>query len=94
LLAEGTTLLQKILPLLQDETSVIVQHAVIGLLKNLSIPAVNKGRLGEAGVIEKLVEMGVWTSKRDMTGSVQGGAVGVVKNLCRSNRTSSANDHR
>jgi hypothetical protein len=59
------------------------QHAVIGLLKNLSIPTTNKAALGQAGVIVKLASMSVWSPERDLVGSVQGGSVGVVKNLCR-----------
>ncbi len=34
--------------------------------------------------------MGVWESERDLIGSVQGGAVGVAKNLCRGNGKSGA----
>ncbi|WWC72170.1 uncharacterized protein I206_106130 [Kwoniella pini CBS 10737] len=56
-----------------------------GLMKNLSVARDNQDVLGKAGVIEKLYEMGVWSEKTDMLGSVQGGAAGIVKNLCRSN---------
>lgn len=74
-----------ITPLLVPSTTVQIQHALIGLLKNLSIPAANKTVLGELNLPDKFVQMECWTDKRDMVGSVQGGAIGVVKNLCRGN---------
>ena len=72
---------------MKSETSVLVQHALVGLLKNLSIPAKNKDLLGEANIIAKLAQMGVWQSRSDALGSVQGAGVGIVKNLCKGNRT-------
>lgn len=58
----------------------------VGLLKNLSIPMANKILLGEAGLIQKLlVDMDCLKPERDIVGSVQGGAAGVVKNLCKNN---------
>ncbi|RSH91390.1 hypothetical protein EHS25_009689 [Saitozyma podzolica] len=79
------TLMDTILGLLEPTTPMLKQHAVVGLLKNLSIPTTNKAALGQAGVIAKLASMSVWSPERDLVGSVQGGSVGVVKNLCRDN---------
>ncbi|WWC91873.1 uncharacterized protein L201_006820 [Kwoniella dendrophila CBS 6074] len=56
-----------------------------GLVRNLSIPTDNKTILGDAGIIEKLAEMGIWSEERDLLGSVQGGGASIVKNLCRGN---------
>jgi len=68
---------------MKSSTPMLVQHALIGLLRNLSIPEANKKPLGDADVIEKLVAMDPWAESRDVLGSVQGGAVGVIKNLVR-----------
>nr|XP_019010485.1 uncharacterized protein I206_04954 [Kwoniella pini CBS 10737]OCF49266.1 hypothetical protein I206_04954 [Kwoniella pini CBS 10737] len=84
------SLLPKIIPLLSPSTPAMTQHSVIGLMKNLSVARDNQDVLGKAGVIEKLYEMGVWSEKTDMLGSVQGGAAGIVKNLCRSNASNSS----
>nr|XP_018261057.1 uncharacterized protein I303_06774 [Kwoniella dejecticola CBS 10117]OBR83215.1 hypothetical protein I303_06774 [Kwoniella dejecticola CBS 10117] len=85
LLQGKESLLPKIISLLSSATPAIIQHSVIGLLKNLSVARDNQDVLGDAGVIEKLYEMGVWLEKTDMLGSVQGGAAGIIKNLCRAN---------
>ncbi len=74
-----------IAPLLLSSSTVQIQHALIGLLKKMSIPSVNKTVLGELDLPDKFVQMECWSDKRDMVGSVQGGAIGVVKNLCRGN---------
>lgn len=78
---ELASLLPLIQPLLVPDTPVMVQHALIGLVRNLSIPTSNKNQLSD--IMPKLLAMGVWNSDRDMLGSIQGGAVGVFKNLCR-----------
>ncbi|KAL7420827.1 hypothetical protein Q5752_004780 [Cryptotrichosporon argae] len=75
-------LLPRLQPWLDPATPVLAQHALVGLLRNLAIPPPNKAVLGRAGVIEALAAMEVWGERTDITGSVQGGAVGVVKNLC------------
>ncbi|KAK8853333.1 hypothetical protein IAR55_004037 [Kwoniella newhampshirensis] len=62
------------------------QHSLIGLLKNLSIPPENKLVLGRSGVMETVVGIGVWSAERDALGSIQGGAIGLVKNLCKNNQ--------
>ncbi|XAO27425.1 hypothetical protein I312_106279 [Cryptococcus bacillisporus CA1280] len=78
-----TTLLPRIKYLLKPDVPATTQHAVVGLLRNLSIPDQNKSVLYEGGVVDDLMQMGVWSENRDMLGSVQGGVVGIFKNLCR-----------
>ncbi len=78
-------LLPSIRPLLRGSTDVQVQHALVGLLKNLAIPKANKAALGRAGILEGLCDMGVWLPAKDTVGSVQGGGVGVAKHLCYGN---------
>ncbi|ORY33383.1 hypothetical protein BCR39DRAFT_519645 [Naematelia encephala] len=75
------TLLPQVL--LVDASIPTVQHAMIGLLRNLSVPIATRITMGSAGVMERLVDMGVWKEDRDILGSVQGGAVVLIKNLCR-----------
>ncbi|OCF43662.1 hypothetical protein I317_02412 [Kwoniella heveanensis CBS 569] len=79
------TILPDILPLLVPSAPGTTQHSLIGLLKNLSIPTPNKVLLGDAGVIERLYNMRVFGEERDLLGSVQGGAAGILKNLCKGN---------
>jgi hypothetical protein len=56
------------------------------LLKNLSIPSANKILLGQLDLTQKLlVDMAGLAEERDVVGSVQGGALGIVKNLCKGN---------
>ncbi|WVR09554.1 hypothetical protein IAU60_006623 [Kwoniella sp. DSM 27419] len=87
--ASALAILPIVLPaitaLLDPSSPATTQHAVIGLVKNLSIPSDNKVLLGEAAVIEKLFDMGVFSTDKDLLGSVQGGAAGIIKNLCRNN---------
>jgi hypothetical protein len=71
------------------ESDVLVQHGLIGLVRNLSIPEVNKALLGDAGVVEKLVVMEPWKESRDVLGSIQGGAIGIIKNLVRTSTSTS-----
>jgi len=70
-------------PLLRINCPTQVQHALLGLLKNLSIPVANKALLGADGVIEGVCSMDPWADTMEMVGSVQGAALGVIKNLCR-----------
>ncbi|WVQ94852.1 hypothetical protein IAU59_001935 [Kwoniella sp. CBS 9459] len=87
--ASAISLLPAILPtilrFMDPSTKGTTQHSLIGLVKNLSVPAPNKVLLGEEGVIEKLVAMRVFDEERDLLGSVQGGAAGILKNLCKGN---------
>ena len=77
-------IMDDLVPILKPSTPVNVQHALLGLLRNLSIPAANKELLGE-DVLDGLVGMDPWNTDKDLVGSVQGGAVALVKNLCRDN---------
>lgn len=63
--------------------ALLVLPRSVGLLKNLSIPDANKALLGSAGVAELVVGMGCLASERDNVGSVQGGAVGILKFLAK-----------
>lgn len=76
-------LLPQLLPLLRPETSDVVQHGLIGLLRNLSVLESNRQKLFDAGVLDRLIEMKVWSRERERMGSVQGGAIVIAKNLCR-----------
>jgi hypothetical protein len=79
------SLLPVVIPLLSPDTKVVLQHSVIGLVKNLANPPENKVILGEAGVINRLVKMEVFSDKRDMVGTIQGGSAGLLKLLCLNN---------
>ncbi|CAK9787038.1 hypothetical protein CC85DRAFT_303950 [Cutaneotrichosporon oleaginosum] len=83
ILEDNPALLPRLTALLDPSTPVIVQHALVGLLRNLAIPQPNKRKLGDAGVLPRLLAMEPWAAERDMLGSVQGGAVGIVKQLVR-----------
>jgi hypothetical protein len=85
LLSGEYSLLPVIMPLLSPGTKVTTQHALIGLLKNLAHPPENKVILGDAGVIGRLLEMEVFSDKRDVVGTVQGGSAGLIKLLCLDN---------
>jgi hypothetical protein len=85
LLSGDMSLLPVIMPLLSPTTKVTTQHSVIGLLKNLAHPPENKVILGDAGVISRLLEMEVFSDKRDVVGTVQGGSAGLIKLLCLDN---------
>jgi hypothetical protein len=89
LLKGEDSLLPVVIPLLSSDTKVVLQHSVIGLVKNLANPPQNKAILGDAGVIDRLMEMEVFSDKRDMVGTIQGGSAGLLKLLCLSNGGSS-----
>lgn len=83
-LASGPdSLLPTVLPLLTPTTPVQTQHALIGLLRNLAIPPRNWKPLGDAGIIPRLLSMKPWQDTRDIVGSIQGGAIAIVKQLVR-----------
>lgn len=85
LLQGPSSILPALLNLLMPFTKVTTQHAVISLLRNICIPPVNKVALGNAGVIERIVDMGVFGDTRDMVETVQGGSAVVLKLLCQGN---------
>jgi hypothetical protein len=89
LLNGADSLLPVVIPLLSPDTRVVLQHSVIGLVKNLANPTENKAILGEAGVIDRLIKMEVFSDKRDMVGTIQGGSAGLLKLLCLHNGGSS-----
>ncbi|KAJ7582761.1 hypothetical protein C8J56DRAFT_955650 [Mycena floridula] len=73
--------------LLSPLTDIKVKHGVIGLLKHLAQSSVQSPEihttLGNSGVIESIVECGIWDEKADaMAEVVQVSAIGVVKHLC------------
>ncbi|ORX40511.1 armadillo-type protein [Kockovaella imperatae] len=85
-LVQGTNaIMEDVLSLLIATTPAKVQHALFGMLRNLSISPSNKKYIGDHAVIERVVSMRPWVDERDLVGSVQGGAIGLIKNLCRDN---------
>lgn len=80
-----TSILPSLLNVLKPTTQVTTQHAVVSLLRNIAIPPANKTILGDAGITELLVRMGVFDDTRDMVETVQGGAAVVIKLLCQAN---------
>lgn len=87
LLRETSPLLAVLASILDPASRVTTQHAVISVLRNLAIPPANKTALGNAGVIGRIVDMGVFGETRDMVETVQGGSAVVLKLLCQGNGT-------
>lgn len=85
LLREPSSILSSLVSILAPKTKVTTQHAVISLLRNLAIPPANKTALGKAGVIDRIVDMGVFGETRDMVETVQGGSAVVLKLVCQVN---------
>lgn len=76
--------------LLSPSTDIKVKHGVLGLLKHLAqappSSTVIHNALGEAEIIRKIAESGVWDEKGDaMADVVQLSAIGVVKHLASVN---------
>lgn len=72
---------------LSPTTDIKVKHGVIGLLKHLAQSSANssanRAALSESGVVQRLVNSGIWDQRGDaMAEVVQIGAIGVVKHLC------------
>ncbi|CDZ96875.1 Rho/Rac GTPase guanine nucleotide exchange factor smgGDS/Vimar [Phaffia rhodozyma] len=89
LLEPSSSILPSILPLMVSTTDIKIQHGLVGLLKNLAVCDQNKSILGEAGVIEQIIQMKCLQPERDTVSSVQGGAIGVLKNLAKNNLSNS-----
>jgi len=70
---------------LRPETDIKVKHGVIGLLKHLAYAAPARSALGEAGIINRLVNSNVFQPTADMAEMVQVNAIGVIKHLCSGN---------
>ncbi|KAG8998705.1 hypothetical protein FRB94_005966 [Tulasnella sp. JGI-2019a] len=81
LLAAPVSLTPHFLPLLNPKTNIKLKHGCIGLLKHLAQPPPNKAILGDAGVVEALLDSRIWAREGDIGEPVQFGAVGVVKHL-------------
>jgi hypothetical protein len=62
-----------------------VKHGVIGLLKNLAQSTNNRTPLGQAGIVARLADCGIFEDKSDMMEIIQVSAIGVVKHLCNGN---------
>ena len=62
-----------------------VKHGVIGLLKHLAQSANNRAPLGQAGIIARLADCGIFEDKSDMMEIIQVSAIGVAKHLCNGN---------
>lgn len=62
-----------------------VKHGVIGLLKNLAQSTSNRAPLGQAGIIARLADCGIFEDTSDMMEIIQVSAIGVVKHLCNGN---------
>ena len=62
-----------------------VKHGVIGLLKNLAQSTNNRAPLGQAGIIARLADCGIFEDKSDMMEIIQVSAIGVAKHLCNGN---------
>lgn len=62
-----------------------VKHGVIGLLKNLAQSTNNRAPLGQAGIVARLADCGIFEDKSDMMEIIQVSAIGVAKHLCNGN---------
>lgn len=71
--------------ILRENNDYKVQHAVVGILKNLAVPAANKRILGKEGIIEITAPL----LDIDTVKPLQFGVVGVIKHLCVSNVSNS-----
>ncbi len=78
-----------LVPLLADQSiDVKVAHGLVGLLKNLAIPAQNKDVIGSLGAIEC---SGRFLDKsKDVVQPLQFGAVGLLKHLCSGSQANAA----
>ena len=83
LLSELEPTLLLLIRQLSANTPAPTRHAAIGLLRNLSVAPANRAKLGELDLIGALVRYAIFDEQNDMLGSVQGGAVVTLKNLCR-----------
>ncbi|GJJ12165.1 hypothetical protein Clacol_006406 [Clathrus columnatus] len=79
------SIVSDIIPLLDGQTDIKVRHGALGLLKHLAQTTATQAALSEAMIIEKLLEMEIWSEKLDMAEPVQLLAIGTVKHLCTNN---------
>ena len=71
--------------ILESNPDFKVKHGVIGLLKNLAQSTSNRAPLGQAGIIARLADCGIFEDKSDMMEIIQVSAIGVAKHLCNGN---------
>jgi len=71
--------------ILESNPDFKVKHGVISLLKNLAQSTSNRAPLGQAGIIARLADCGIFGSKSDFMEIVQVSAIGVAKHLCNGN---------
>lgn len=83
LLGEYEMVSQSISALTTTPQPILVQHAVLGLLRNLSVPMANKAIIQSRGFLANIMTMAPWQEKFDVAKSIQASGVAIVKNLCR-----------
>lgn len=71
--------------ILEGDPDFKVKHGVIGLLKNLAQSTSNRAPLGQAGILARLADCGVFEEKSDLMEIIQVSAIGVTKHLCNGN---------
>ena len=71
--------------ILEGDPDFKVKHGVIGLLKNLAQSTSNRAPLGQAGILARLADSGVFEEKSDLMEIIQVSAIGVTKHLCNGN---------
>jgi hypothetical protein len=71
--------------ILESKPDFKVKHGVIGLLKNLAQSTGNRAPLGQAGIIARLTDCGIFEDTSDFMEIIQVSAIGVVKHLCNGN---------
>ncbi|KAG9126173.1 hypothetical protein FRC07_004580 [Ceratobasidium sp. 392] len=85
LVAPPSSVVPDLVPFITPATDMKVKHGVLGLLKHLAQPTLNKIVLGDAGVLEALATSNVWDSESDRAEAVQASAIGIAKHLCLNN---------
>ena len=71
--------------ILDSDPDFKVKHGVIGLLKNLAQSTNNRAPLGQAGIIARLADCGIFEHKSDLMEIIQVSAIGIAKHLCNGN---------
>ncbi|CAG8541212.1 1682_t:CDS:10 [Paraglomus occultum] len=76
-LVQKNRVIEPLIDALRNSENIKVQHAIVSLLKNLSLPATNKSIIGSLGVIELVSQI---LAKQTIQ-PVQFGVVGILKHL-------------
>ncbi|KAG2187025.1 hypothetical protein INT44_003253, partial [Umbelopsis vinacea] len=79
-----------LLRLLKKTTDLRVQHAVVSILKNLSLPKQNKQNIGAAGAIQAVAPY--LDASKDMLKPVQFAVIGILKLLAVGDAETSSNE--